>query len=72
MILDFDNVRDEAVLGKQHNMFGQILVAKIVFEQLEAVESMKRCVLKACLAQPATFKVPAKVALVVGGLERAR
>jgi acyl-CoA synthetase (AMP-forming)/AMP-acid ligase II len=72
VILYLDNIRDVAVYGDEHNLLGQIVAAKIVLEQPEAVESVKRRVRQACLAQLASFKVPAKVVLVEGVLHSAR
>lgn len=72
VILDIDNVQDVAVYGEQHNLLGQIVVAKIVLDQPEAVESVKRRVRQACLVQLASFKVPAKVVLAEGVLHSAR
>ena len=72
VILDIDNVQDVAVFGEQHNLLGQIVVAKIVLDQPEAVDSVKKRVRQACLAQLASFKVPAKVLLAEGVLHSAR
>ena len=72
VILDIDNVQDVAVFGEQHNLLGQIVVAKIVLVQAETVESVKKRVRQACLAQLASFKVPAKVVLAEGVLHSAR
>jgi len=67
IILTIDNIKDVAVFGEQNNLLGQLVVAKIVLHQPEAVESVKKRVRKACLTQLASFKVPAKV-IVVDGL----
>lgn len=72
VILDLDNVQDVAVFGEKHNLLGQIVVAKIVLDQPEPVESVKKRVRQACLAQLASFKVPAKVVLAEGVLHSAR
>lgn len=72
VILELDNVQDVAVFGEKHNLLGQIVVAKIVLDAPEAVESVKKRVRQACLAQLATFKVPAKVVLAEGVLHSAR
>jgi acyl-CoA synthetase (AMP-forming)/AMP-acid ligase II len=72
VILDLDNVRDVAVFGEKHSLLGQIVVAKIVLDQPEAVESVKKRVRQACLAALAAFKVPAKVVLTDGVLHSAR
>ena len=72
VILDLDNVQDVAVFGEKHNLLGQIVVAKIVLDQPEPVESVKKRVRQACLALLASFKVPAKVVLAEGVLHSAR
>lgn len=72
VILDVENVQDVAVFGEPHNLLGQIVVAKIVLEQPESVESVKKRVRQACLAQLTSFKVPVKVVLAEGVLHSAR
>lgn len=72
VILDLDNIQDVAVFGEKHNLLGQIVVAKVVLEQPEPVESVKKRIRQACLAQLASFKVPAKVVLAEGVLHSAR
>ncbi len=72
VILEIANVQDVAVFGEQHNLLGQIVVAKIVLTEPEGIESVKKRVRQACLAQLASFKVPAKVLLVAGVLHSAR
>lgn len=72
VILTIDNVKDVAVFGEQHNLLGQIVVAKIILHQPEMVESVKKRVRQACLAQLASFKVPAKVMLAEGVLHSTR
>jgi acyl-CoA synthetase (AMP-forming)/AMP-acid ligase II len=72
VILELDNVQDVAVFGERHGLLGQIVVAKIVLDQPESAESVKKRVRQACLAQLATFKVPAKVVLAEGVLHSAR
>lgn len=72
VILTIDNVKDVAVFGEQHNLLGQIVVAKIILHQPETVESVKKRVRQACLAQLASFKVPAKVMLAEGVLHSTR
>ncbi len=72
VILDVDNVQDVAVYGEKHNLLGQVVVAKIVLDGPEPVESVKKRVRQACLAQLASFKVPVKVVLAEGVLHSAR
>jgi acyl-CoA synthetase (AMP-forming)/AMP-acid ligase II len=72
VILDLDNVQDVAVFGEKHSLLGQIVVAKIVLEQPEPVDSVKKRVRQACLTHLNSFKVPAKVVLAEGVLHSAR
>lgn len=72
VILNLENVLDVAVFGEQHNLLGQIVVAKIVLEHPETVESVKRRVRQACLAQLSSYKVPAKVVLTEDVLHSVR
>ncbi|OGB34789.1 MAG: AMP-dependent synthetase [Burkholderiales bacterium RIFCSPLOWO2_12_FULL_61_40] len=72
VILGLDNVQDVAVFGEKHNLLGQIVVAKIVLDEPEVVDSVKKRVRQACLAQLASFKVPTKVVLTEGVLHSVR
>lgn len=72
VILGVENVHDVAVFGERHALLGQVVVAKIVLEQPESVESVKKRVRQACLAQLASFKVPVKVVLAEGELHSSR
>jgi acyl-CoA synthetase (AMP-forming)/AMP-acid ligase II len=72
LILGIDNVQDVAVFGEQHNLLGQIVVAKVVLICPEALGSVKKRIRHACLAQLASFKVPAKVVIVEGVLHSVR
>jgi len=72
VILDMENVHDVAVFGESHVMLGQIVVAKIVLEQPEVLDSVKKRVRLACMAKLASFKVPAKVVLTEDVLHSAR
>lgn len=72
VILDLDNVQDVAVFGEKHALLGQIVVAKIVLDQSEPVESVKKRVRQACLVKLAAFKVPTKVVLTDGVLHSTR
>jgi acyl-CoA synthetase (AMP-forming)/AMP-acid ligase II len=72
LILGIDNVQDVAVFGEQHNLLGQIVVAKVVLIYPEALDSVKKRIRQACLAQLASFKVPAKVVIVEGVLHSVR
>jgi acyl-CoA synthetase (AMP-forming)/AMP-acid ligase II len=72
LILGVDNVQDVAVFGEQHNLLGQIVVAKIVLIYPEALDSLKKRIRQACFAQLASFKVPAKVVISEGVLHSVR
>lgn len=72
VILDLENVQDVAVFGEKHALLGQIVVAKIVLDQSETVESVKKRVRQACLAKLSNFKVPTKVILTDGVLHSSR
>lgn len=71
-ILEVDNVQDVAVFGEKHNLLGNIVVAKIVLNEHEAVESVKKRVRQACLQKLSSFKVPTKVVLAEGALHSSR
>jgi len=72
VILEMDNVQDVAVYGEKHALLGNIVVAKIVVDQPETAESLKKRIRHECLAHLAPFKVPAKVVLTEGPLHSAR
>jgi acyl-CoA synthetase (AMP-forming)/AMP-acid ligase II len=72
LILEIDNVQDVAVFGEQHNLLGQIVVAKVVLMYPEALDSVKKRIRQACLTQLASFKVPAKVVIAEGVLHSVR
>lgn len=72
VILEMENIQDVAVFGEKNALLGQIVVAKVVLEKPEAVESVKKRVRHDCLSKLASFKVPTKVILVEGVLHSAR
>jgi acyl-CoA synthetase (AMP-forming)/AMP-acid ligase II len=72
IILQLDNIKDVAVFGEQHNLIGQIVVAKVVLLQPESIDSLKKRVRQGCLAQLASFKIPAKVVIAEGVLHSVR
>jgi acyl-CoA synthetase (AMP-forming)/AMP-acid ligase II len=72
VILEVENIQDVAVFGEKHALLGQIVVAKVVLESPETVESVKKRVRNACLAKLSSFKVPTKVILAEGVLHSAR
>lgn len=71
-VLDVDNVHDVAVHGEKHALLGQIVVATIVLDRPEPVESVKKRVRQACAGQLASFKLPVKVVLSDGPLHSSR
>ncbi|NVM79004.1 acyl-CoA synthetase (AMP-forming)/AMP-acid ligase II [Duganella sp. SG902] len=72
VILEMDNVQDVAVFGEKHAMLGNIVVAKVVVDSPESVDSLKKRIRQECLAHLAPFKVPAKVVLAEGPLHSVR
>jgi acyl-CoA synthetase (AMP-forming)/AMP-acid ligase II len=72
VILEMDNIQDVAVFGEKHALLGQIVVAKLVLDTPEALDSVKRRVRHACLSKLASFKVPVKVILTNGVLHSSR
>jgi acyl-CoA synthetase (AMP-forming)/AMP-acid ligase II len=72
VILDMDNIQDVAVFGEKHALLGQIVVAKVVLEQEESLESVKKRIRQECLKHLTSFKVPAKVVLAEGVLHSVR
>jgi acyl-CoA synthetase (AMP-forming)/AMP-acid ligase II len=72
IILEMHNIQDVAVFGEKHALLGQTVVAKVILENEESVESVKKRVRLACLDKLAAFKVPSKVILAEGVLHSAR
>lgn len=61
VILSLENIQDVAVFGEKHPLLGQIVVAKIIVDQPESTESLKKRIRQACLAKLAPYKAPSKV-----------
>lgn len=72
VILEVENVQDVAVYGERHPMLGQIVVAKVLLDFTEPVESVKKRIRHAALARLAAYKVPMKVVLADGPLHSSR
>jgi acyl-CoA synthetase (AMP-forming)/AMP-acid ligase II len=72
VIVGIENIRDVAIFSERHNLLGNIVVAKVLLEIPESVESVKRRIRKACLSCLAPFKAPSKVILAEGVLHNAR
>jgi acyl-CoA synthetase (AMP-forming)/AMP-acid ligase II len=72
IILEMHNIQDVAVFGEKHALLGQTVVAKVILEREESVESVKKRVRLACLDKLAAFKVPSKIILGEGVLHSAR
>jgi len=72
LILGLENIEDVAVFGEKHALLGQIIVAKILLKESEALETVKKRVRNACLRSLAAFKAPSKVFLVENPLINAR
>jgi acyl-CoA synthetase (AMP-forming)/AMP-acid ligase II len=63
VILEVDNIKDVAIYGEQHNILGNIIVAKIVLNTPEQLDSVKKRIRKACIAKLNQYKIPAKIIL---------
>jgi acyl-CoA synthetase (AMP-forming)/AMP-acid ligase II len=72
VVLGAENVQDVAVSGQPHALLGQIVVATVVLDRPEPVESVKKRVRRTCSGQLAGFKVPVKVLLSDGPLHSSR
>lgn len=72
VILEMNNVQDVTVYGEKHALLGNIIVAKVVLDQNETVDSLKKRIRHECLAHLAPFKVPVKVVLAEGPLHSVR
>ncbi len=63
VILEIDNVKDVAIFGEKHNILGNIIVARVVLNSPEPIDSVKKRIRKACLAKLNQYKVPTKILL---------
>jgi acyl-CoA synthetase (AMP-forming)/AMP-acid ligase II len=72
VILGLDNVQDVAVYGEKHNLLGNIVVAKVILNQPEDLESIKKKIRKICLSKLLKYKVPTKVILSNAALYSSR
>jgi acyl-CoA synthetase (AMP-forming)/AMP-acid ligase II len=72
VVLEVDNVHDVAVHGERHPLLGQLVMATIVLDRPEPVESVKKRVRQACAGQLANYKIPVKVVLSDGPLHNSR
>jgi acyl-CoA synthetase (AMP-forming)/AMP-acid ligase II len=72
IILELDNIEDVAIFGEKHALLGQIVVAKVLLQSTESLESIKKRIRAACIAKLNSFKVPSKVILVDSQLHNAR
>jgi acyl-CoA synthetase (AMP-forming)/AMP-acid ligase II len=72
VILEMSNIKDVAVFSEKHNMLGNIVVAKVVLNKPEALESVKKRIRHTCLTKLSAFKVPTKVILTDGVLHSSR
>jgi acyl-CoA synthetase (AMP-forming)/AMP-acid ligase II len=66
------NIQDVAIFGESHSMLGQIVVAKVVLQQDETLESVKKRIRQACQRHLAAYKVPTKVILADSPLHNSR
>lgn len=72
IILEISNIQDVAVFGEKHALLGQVVVAKVILEDQESVEMVKKRVRRVCLDKLAPFKVPVKVIVGEGVLHNSR
>ncbi len=63
VILEIDNVKDVAIFGEKHNILGNIIVARVMLNSPESIESVKKRIRKACLTKLNQYKIPAKIIL---------
>lgn len=72
VILELDNIEDVAIFGERHALLGQIIVAKVLLQSTESMESVKKRIRAACISSLNSYKVPSKVILVDSQLHNAR
>lgn len=72
VILELENIEDVAIFGEQHALLGQIVVAKVLLQNPEALEDVKKRIRAACNAKLASYKIPSKVILVESQLHNVR
>jgi acyl-CoA synthetase (AMP-forming)/AMP-acid ligase II len=72
VILELENIQDAVVFGEKHALLGQIVAAKVVLNEPEPIESVRKRVRQGCLARLTAFKVPVKVLLADEPLHTAR
>lgn len=72
VILEIDNVKDVAIFGEKHNILGNIIVARVMLNSPESIDSVKKRIRKACLTKLNQYKIPAKIILTDEPLHTAR
>ncbi len=72
VIMELPHVIDVAVHGESNALLGQIIVARIVLSEPEALDALKSRVRLACRERLAAYKVPARVVIEDGALYTAR
>lgn len=72
IILEIDNVKDVAIFGEKHNILGNIIVARVMLNSPESIDSVKKRIRKACLTKLNQYKIPAKIILTDEPLHTAR
>lgn len=72
VVMSVPNIVDVAVSAESNPLLGQIIVARVVLAQPEAVESVKSRIRQVCKARLAAFKVPAKVVIASDAIYTAR
>ena len=63
VILEIENIKDVAIFGEKHNILGNIIVARVVLNSPESIDSVKKRIRKACLTKLNQYKIPAKILL---------
>jgi acyl-coenzyme A synthetase/AMP-(fatty) acid ligase len=63
IILELDNIKDVAIFGEKHALLGQIVVAKVLLDAPEALDSLKKRIRQACIKKLSPYKLPSKIIL---------
>ena len=64
VILALPNIDEVVVSGERHALLGQVVVARVMLHEPEALDALRLRVRKACLARLAAYKAPVKVELL--------
>jgi acyl-CoA synthetase (AMP-forming)/AMP-acid ligase II len=72
VILEIQNIKEVVIYGEKHSMLGNIIVAKIVLNFPESLDSVKKRIRKACLGKLNQYKTPTKIILTNETLHNVR